>query len=371
MFDQSDILSLNSGYALLQTEDGIQFEGSGNITTYDDDKDGKVKTLVQLINGKNTVNEIIQEFTHKYNNVSKQEVEEILKDFYDEGFLENTSEDEQYFSLLTAYQHERYLRNIGFFQMFTKNHLNKYIAQKKISDSKICLLGLGGLGSHIAFSLAGMGVGTIKAVEFDEVELSNLNRQILYTPNDIGKSKAQQAEKRIKEFNPDINFSTVETQLSSPEQIAEIIHGFDFVISVADKPRFLLADWVNQAVVAENIPLLLTGLDTTRAMLQSIVPHETGCLQCWRDGITDAKSVNMYNYRKESNIDGDNAAYTTLVPISAGLVCSELTKYILGYGEIKSKGKLLKFDFNNFTLEVEEEWTRNINCKVCGGSIHG
>lgn len=145
--------------------------------------------------------------------------------------------------------------------------------KKKLIDSKIGIIGLGGLGSHIIYDLAGLGIGEIKAVEFDVVDISNLNRQILYNFDDIGKSKASIAKQRIYEFNPQIKFTVEEKKINSSEDVVESFRGFDCLILVADRPKIKLARWVNEAIVKLNIPLFCAGLEAQRALQYTIYPQ--------------------------------------------------------------------------------------------------
>ena len=99
---------------------------------------------------------------------------------------------------LTSEQIERYSRQIVLKEIGG-------IGQKKLLDSKITIIGCGGLGSPVAYYLTAAGIGSIKIVDFDVVELSNLHRQILHFNNDLNKKKTQSAYEKLHELNPDVN----------------------------------------------------------------------------------------------------------------------------------------------------------------------
>lgn len=123
--------------------------------------------------------------------------------------------------------------------------------QRKLKNSKVLIVGAGGLGCPMLMYLAAAGVGTIGIVDFDVIETSNLQRQVLFTVDDVGKSKALIAANRLSKLNPDINFETFNTKLTS-ENALEIIQAYDLVADGTDNfpTRYL----VNDACVLLNKP---------------------------------------------------------------------------------------------------------------------
>ena len=115
--------------------------------------------------------------------------------------------------------------------------------QKKLLSSHVLLLGMGGLGSPAALYLAAAGVGTLGLVDFDTVELSNLQRQVIHTTDDLGKTKVQSAKETIQAINPDVKVQEHEERLSI-DNVMEIISDYDLVVDGTDNfpTRFLLND---------------------------------------------------------------------------------------------------------------------------------
>ena len=126
---------------------------------------------------------------------------------------------------LTPYQVGRYSRHIIMPQVGSKG-------QRKLLDSKVLIIGAGGLGSPIAIYLALAGVGTLGIVDFDNVDLSNLQRQILHHNDDVGRPKVVSAMETLREYNPDVNVVTHEEPLTSVNAM-EIIAGYDIVVNGA------------------------------------------------------------------------------------------------------------------------------------------
>lgn len=131
---------------------------------------------------------------------------------------------------------ERYSRHL-LVDGFSDKH------QEKLKEAKVLVVGAGGLGSPVLFYLSGAGVGTIGIVDFDEVSESNLNRQILYTPDLLGESKADEASKRINKFAPNCIVKQFNTRLTN-ENAHEIINQFDIVADGTDNfsTRYLIDD---------------------------------------------------------------------------------------------------------------------------------
>jgi molybdopterin/thiamine biosynthesis adenylyltransferase len=271
-------------------------------------------------------------------------------------------------STLENYDVERFHRNINFFGSFCHLSQNKYDYQAKLKSVKVALLGLGGLGSHILFDLAAMGVLHIRAVEFDKVEISNLNRQILYTESDIGKPKADAAKKRIKEFSPHLNFEVYNYKIQSTEDAQKAILGCDIVICVADRPKMEILDWVNYACVKANIPLITGGLDTQAARFYSVIPGQTGCIACWRKQVqkNDIFSDKILTEQRKTQLRGDNAAFVTFVSLITGFMLTEFVKIVTGIKPAQAAGRVLEIDFDKMSLEERERWQKQPDCETCG-----
>ncbi len=139
-------------------------------------------------------------------------------------------------SVLTDVQKNRYARHISLPEIGEEG-------QKKLLNSKVLVIGCGGLGSPVALYLAAAGVGTLGLVEFDTVDHSNLQRQILYTTADVGQSKLDMAEKRLKAMNPDVNIIKYRGRIESSNAL-EWIAPYDVVINGTDNfpTRYLVND---------------------------------------------------------------------------------------------------------------------------------
>lgn len=262
---------------------------------------------------------------------------------------------------------ERWARNLNFFGSFCRFGENKQVPQRKIQTCKVALLGLGGLGSHLLFDLAALGCKDIRAVEFDNVEMSNLNRQILYTPSDIGRRKADVAGKRILDFSPDLRFDVYNRKIENTEDVAIALRGRDVAICVADRPKMEILHWVNEACVKARIPLLTGGLDTQVCRYYCTLPGE-GCLECWLSHVRDTRpgAHEILEEQRRTQLRGDNAAFVAFVALLSGLMIAEFTKIVTGIGgKPDAQNKTREIDFSKMTIETGETWSKNPSCSCC------
>jgi molybdopterin/thiamine biosynthesis adenylyltransferase/molybdopterin converting factor small subunit len=225
------------------------------------------------------------------------------------------------------------------------------VGQRKIFDAKVLIVGAGGLGSPVALYLALAGVGTIGIVDFDIVDLSNLQRQILHQSDDIGKPKVQSARETLNAYNPDVNVITHEAPLTS-DNAMEIIGQYDIVVNGADNfaVRYLVNDacvWLKKPLVDGSI-LLFDGQATV------YLPGK-GCYRCLYPA---PPPPGMVPSCAEAGVLG--ALCGTIGSIQA----TEVLKLVLGIGD-SLNGRLLLYDA--LAMEVRQvRIRRDPDCVVCG-----
>ena len=246
-----------------------------------EDESGDLSFFFSLLDGSHTAEDIKSDFAKKYSEQHSSIVYDYLKTMKELKLIEYVNQG----TVLDDYTLQRCSRNYEFFNTMLTLEENKYTPQEKIATAKVCLLGCGGLGSHVLLELAALGVKDIIIVDFDTIELSNLNRQILYYEEDIGKKKVFTAKERINKFSPTMNVKAVELRISDSSEIEQVIKGSDLVICVADKPRNSIITWLNEACCKQNIPFINGGLDTRVATFYSVIPGATGCVECWRSSL--------------------------------------------------------------------------------------
>jgi len=343
----------------------LLYLGSGGQSAEIPDPTGAIEYLFQAMDGKRTIVQLQEIVQQKYPAIPGEDIAQAIETFDQAGFLENGLFDSQ--NPLTEYDCARWERNINFLGSFSNLNTNKYELQHRLKTARVALLGLGGLGSHILYDLAALGLQDIRAVEFDKVELSNLNRQILYCEADIGRPKAEIAAERIRAFSPRLQLEVISKRLSSTEDVLAVIRDRDYVLCVADRPKMELIGWVNEACVKQRVTLINGGLDVQRGVYYTMIPGSTGCVECWRQQVRqkDPTSSALLEERLRLQIGGENAAFVPLVTLIDGLMISELVRVITQIAPPVAAGRLIEIDFASTEIRQAEEWTRLEQCPVC------
>jgi molybdopterin/thiamine biosynthesis adenylyltransferase len=346
--------------------DGTLYVGGYGQVAEIPDEDGAIGRLFELLDGTRTIGQVHRDLAADFPHVTVEEVAAAIEQFDEAGFLLDEGASAE--GLLDEYELGRWGRNVNFFGSYSRLADNKFRRQRRLLDAHVTLLGLGGLGCHLLQDLAALGVGHVRVVEFDRVELSNLNRQVLYRDGDIGQPKIDLAVERIQAFNPRMEIEKIPRRLGSTEDVLAAVDGADLVISVADRPKMEINHWVNEACVRADVPLVTGGLDTQRLVYFTMIPGVTGCIECWRLGVfrTDDVSAALLAEKRERQIGGDNAAFVPLVTMTTGLLLGEAVRLLTGIAPPVAAGKLVQVRFDDYETSVHETWDRLPDCPVCG-----
>jgi adenylyltransferase/sulfurtransferase len=225
--------------------------------------------------------------------------------------------------------------------------------QQKLLNSRILLLGAGGLGSPAALYLAAAGVGTLGIVDADVVDETNLQRQVLHSTASLGEPKVESAQRRLRELNPDVTVKTYKEQLTS-ENVDRILgDGWDVIVDGADNfpTRYL----VNDAAVFHDIPLVHGSIFRFEGQATVFKPHEGPCYRCL---FPQPPPPELAPSCAEGGVLG------VLPGIVGSLQANEAIKLALGIGE-PLIGRLLLFDAQTTTF-TEVALRRDPECPVCG-----
>jgi len=228
--------------------------------------------------------------------------------------------------------------------------------QQKLEKASVLVVGCGGLGAPVLYYLTAMGIGNIGLCDGDTVALSNLNRQILYTLKDIGKSKAKTAAKRIKALNPDLKIRIYD-QYIDKNSAKKIIPNYDIVIDCLDnfETRFIL----NDICVKMKTPMIHAGVGEFYGQLMTIIPGKSPCLRCLFPGTVKKEKNN-----KKTN---DQTDLTGIIGTTPGVIgamqATEAMKYLLGLPTINTG--LVTYDALELsTKKVEIKRSENCICRI-------
>lgn len=224
--------------------------------------------------------------------------------------------------------------------------------QRKLLDSKVLVVGAGGLGSPVSYYLAAAGVGTLGIIDYDQVELSNLQRQILHSTADVGRPKVESAKETLNRLNPDVQVNTYQNKLGQ-DNISDLLSGYDLIVDGVDNfaARFL----INDACVMMGKPLVEAGILQWDGMIMTIAPGEGPCYRCVFPAPPPPGSVPSC---QEAGVVG------AIAGVMGVLQATEAIKYLLGVGETLV-GRMLIFNALESRFR-EVEIAKEDKCPVCG-----
>jgi molybdopterin/thiamine biosynthesis adenylyltransferase len=227
--------------------------------------------------------------------------------------------------------------------------------QTRLMGSRVLVVGAGGLGSPAALYLAAAGVGVIGIVDGDDVDLSNLQRQILHTTADVGRPKVRSAQEKMKAINPDTKVNVYQT-LAVADNILDLIADYDFVIDGSDNfpAKFL----INDACVIARKPFSHAGIIRFQGQLMTYVPGEGPCYRCVFKSPPPLDAVPTC---RQAGVIG------AMGGVIGSLQAMEAVKYVAGVGKLLT-GYLLTYDALTMEFRKIRLPGQRSDCAVCGES---
>jgi molybdopterin/thiamine biosynthesis adenylyltransferase len=231
-----------------------------------------------------------------------------------------------------------------------------YDGQLKLRNAKVCLIGVGGLGSPTALKLVGMGIGYLRFVDRDIVSRSDLHRQHLYDVESIGRPKVEVAYQKLSRLNPDVILEPVPESLNSMNA-EELISGMDVIIDGLDRPepRYI----VNRTCNRLKIPYVFGAAIEAFGNVSTILPGQTFCLECFMPGLRD----------EDLPVCGLVGVHPSIIGIVSSLQVSEAVRVLIGQ-EPKLYNKLLYIDLRELEFNILDIPSM-ASCRVCGSNPDG
>ena len=246
--------------------------------------------------------------------------------------------------MLTEEERQRYDR-----QMMIKGIGEE--GQEKLKQARVVIAGSGGLGSPVAIYLVAAGVGTIRIIDHDRVELSNLNRQVLHWDRDIGRNKVDSASEKLSQLNQGVKIETVRETINKAN-VTHLVAGFDLIVDAMDNlpTRYLL----NKAAIENDIPFFHGAVYGLEGRAMTVIPGKSACLRCV--------------YR--ALIPQEKFPVIGVTPAVIGCIqTTEVIKYIVGIGKLLTN-RLLVYDGLNLKF-TELAVRKDPDCEHCGHSRRG
>ena len=226
-----------------------------------------------------------------------------------------------------------------------------YQGQLKLKQASICVVGVGGLGNPIAIRLAAMGVGKIRIVDRDVIELSNLHRQTMFNEDDIGQVKVETAAKKLRRLNQDIVIEELPVSINDYTAL-DVVDGCDVVIDALDSVNARYS--LNKACIEKKIPFVTGAAVGVTGQSFTILPNETACYHCLFPALDEDSMPTC-------SIEG---VHPSILSIIGGIEVSEAVKIITGKAP-SLKDKVLHVDLENLIFNFTKV-SRVQECSVCG-----
>jgi len=226
-----------------------------------------------------------------------------------------------------------------------------YQGQLKLKQASVCVVGVGGLGNPIVTRLAAMGVGKIRIVDRDVIELSNLHRQTMFSEDDVGQVKVETAAKKLRKLNADIIIEELPVSINDYTAF-DVVNGCDVVIDALDSVNARYS--LNKACIEKKIPFVTGAAVGVTGQSFTILPNESACYHCLFPALDEDSMPTC-------SIEG---VHPSILSIIGGIEVSEAVKIITGK-QPSLKDKVLHVDLENLIFNFTKV-SRVQECSVCG-----
>jgi molybdopterin/thiamine biosynthesis adenylyltransferase len=258
----------------------------------------------------------------------------------------------------------RYDRQLAYFaQMGPRPAAQMQLA---LRDATVVIVGVGGLGTWAASALATAGIGHLRLVDDDEIDLSNLNRQILFRRADVARRKVDVASEALRAFNPGLRVTTVADRVDTSARAEAVADGADFLVETADWPPYQLSRWLDGACWSRRIPRIVAAQFPPRVRIGPTYVHgRTGCLECQERATR--RDYPLYDELVEFRSRRPVVA-ATLGPASGiigATIAMEVVHHLTGIAPPATLGVGLTIDLRDWAIE-REHVPRLADCHRCG-----
>lgn len=317
--------------------------------------DEKERELLAAIDGERQLEQLYAEF-------GRHSVDDAISKLSQLEVLEDAAEDDR----LAPGELARFDRQLRYFSDMGRGRTPAE-CQERLREAKIAVLGVGGLGGWSALALACTGVGEMWLIDGDEVEISNFNRQIVYTEADLGLPKVECAVRRLRAFNSGMAVTGEARRIEGQADVAEFIAGSDIVVNSADWPAHDIEHWCNAACFEAGIPYIsMSHFPPVARVGPLYVPGETGCYACQEAEYR--RRYPLFDAVTEQRRAKPTPA-ATLGPacgLIGGHVALDVLHLLTGLSKPSTQGVAHIYDLR--TMEVKREpVVPEPGCRVCGG----
>jgi molybdopterin/thiamine biosynthesis adenylyltransferase len=327
------------------------------------DPSGVVWTLLRSLDGRRSAEEAICEVVARHPDRTAGDVRNMFEQLAGAGFVEDVAAPDP--PELSERDKERYDRSRRFYRWTDLTpRASQWEPQVALRTARVVVVGLGGTGGTAALALAASGVGRLHCVDDDRVELSNLNRQILYSEKDIGRLKIDAAADRLRLLNSDISVTVERLRVRGSDDFAALVRDRDVLLLAADRPGEIRA-WANRACLDRSKPWVDSGYHGPRASVCVYVPRQGPCYECqWLAEHDRNRALGIA--RDYSTVRGGTSAVSaTSAGMSGHLAAHAVIALLTGTSPVwpgRIYGVNLVAPDDEFVLDDP----RRLDCPACG-----
>ena len=330
------------------------------------DEDGSVAALLRLLaEGRHDVDGLYHELNPAFPAVSREDVLDAIEALNDLRLLEDRDQTGQ----LTEDERLRHFSNLAFLRTFSTLEASAETMVRRLRDSHVLMLGVGGLGSNVLQNLCGLGVGQLTLVDRDDVEPRNFARQFVYRAQDIGRPKIERAAEWVREFDPQIKVRTIRADFAGPADVAEVVGSTlpDAVCAAVDDPTGI-DEWVNAACVRAGVPFVRGGMTVTEGVIWSVLPGHSACYSCPIDSDDSSGRVgnSLLHQQGVARINRGAGPVATLL---GSLVSFEILRFLTGFTAPRYAGATAVLDLAGDCGLTINARSRQPDCPVCGSEL--
>lgn len=283
-----------------------------------------------------------------------------LRELDDAGFLERLDGDHG----LDPADVARFSKLLDFFSEFETPERSRFEPFRRLRESRVGILGVGGQGSWVTYCLAYSGIGGFRLIDADTVEPSNLNRSILYTEDDVGRPKVEAARDAILGFAPRTAVDVRREHVSSSEQLAELLDGLDLLVLAGDQPTWLIRHWAACAAIATGVPVVpASGVRVG----PFFVPGETACPMCeWAHLVERVPRARESVAAAQALPRRSTGALSPFAAVKAGVIALEVFNHLSGHSRPLTRSAVweMRPDLSASVTPVAP----HPRCPACGGA---
>jgi molybdopterin-synthase adenylyltransferase len=333
----------------------------GVASEIQDDAEGSLWRLLGLMDGTRSVEGIVA----ASGGVDPDSVRETVATLVAAGFVEDAGAAPP--AELAPAEIERYASNTRYFAWVdTEARPSPLEIQRRLKNAHVTVLGLGGTGGAVAMGLVAAGIGALRCVDFDHVELSNLSRQLLYGERDVGRPKVQSAVLRLSEINGHVDVTGTELRATSPDDVVALMEQTDLLVLSADQPTPELQLWTSEAALRTKTPWLISSYAGPMVVTGLFVPYVTGCYECFLAKLRDGNR-RRYGGGAEALLtdDAGNAVIAPTANVTGHLGALEVIYFLTGL-KPQTVGRVLHQNLMRYDHLYYFEPTARPECPACG-----